>query len=124
LKRKNSRRMYVCYNYFDFRLVCTLPKNRVRSGWDLNCSCSMLLYEKIERENADLLRSWVQIPPGPLFTVLEIRYCSEIDFDDRPTETLAMPMPYPTVCPTKVEIFLPDLTTECWSGIYKFSLKG
>ena len=28
------------------------------------------------------LRSWVQIPPGPLLLVLEIRYCFKRDFND------------------------------------------
>jgi hypothetical protein len=55
-----------------------------------------------------LLRSWVQIPPGPLLSVLEIRYCFELDFGKCRTNSAAMPMPYPTVCPTfcptKVEI--------------------
>jgi hypothetical protein len=56
-----------------------------------------------------LLRSWVQIPPGPFLSVVQIRYCSEIDFNNCRTNSAAMPMPYPTVCPTfcptKVEIF-------------------
>jgi hypothetical protein len=25
----------------------------------------------------DLLRSWVQIPPGPLFPIVQLRYCFE-----------------------------------------------
>jgi hypothetical protein len=54
---------------------------------------------------ASWLRSWVQIPPGPLFTALEIRYCFEIDFNDCRTKLAAMPMPYPPICPTKVKIF-------------------
>jgi hypothetical protein len=28
----------------------------------------------LDRNDLSQLRSWVQIPPGPLFTVLEIRY--------------------------------------------------
>jgi hypothetical protein len=55
-----------------------------------------------------LLRSWVQIPPGPLLSVLELRYGLSSILDDCRTNIAAMPMPYPTVCPTscptKVEI--------------------
>jgi hypothetical protein len=55
------------------------------------------------------LRSWVQLPPGPFLTALEIRYCFELIFSGWRTNSAAMPMPYPTVCPTfcptKVEIF-------------------
>ncbi|HJY10905.1 MAG TPA: hypothetical protein VJ250_08125, partial [Nitrososphaeraceae archaeon] len=36
------------------------------------------------------LRSWVQIhPPGPLFPVSEIRYCSELDFNNCQTNSAA-----------------------------------
>ena len=47
------------------------------------------------------LRSWVQIPPCPLLTVLEIRYCFEFIFSYCRTDSAAMPMPYPPVCRQK-----------------------
>jgi hypothetical protein len=59
------------------------------------------------KESLWLLRSWVQIPPGPFFPVIEIRHCFEIVFGSCRTDSVAMPMPYrtvcPTFCPTKVE---------------------
>jgi hypothetical protein len=36
------------------------------------------------------LRSWVQIPPGPLFTVLELRYWVEFDFNNCQTDSAAL----------------------------------
>ena len=36
-----------------------------------------------------LLRSWVQIPPGPLFPVVQIRYWFELVFGYCPTKSLA-----------------------------------
>ena len=39
----------------------------------------------------DKLRSWVQIiPPGPLFPVVQIRYCFEFNFNNCRTKSLAM----------------------------------
>jgi hypothetical protein len=40
----------------------------------------------------DGLRSWVQIPPGPLFPVLEIQYYSEFDLGNCPTNSAAVPV--------------------------------
>jgi hypothetical protein len=39
-----------------------------------------------------LLRSWVQIPPGPFLSVLEIRYYFEIVFGYCRTNSAAMPL--------------------------------
>ena len=36
------------------------------------------------------LRSWVQLPPGPFLSVLEIRYWIELDFDNCRTKTVAI----------------------------------
>ena len=42
-----------------------------------NCDCGKVL------------RSWVQIPPGPFLPVLEIRYCFELDFNNCWTDSAA-----------------------------------
>jgi hypothetical protein len=39
-----------------------------------------------------MLRSWVQIPPGPFLTVVQIRYCYELYFNNCRTKSLAMPI--------------------------------
>jgi hypothetical protein len=33
-----------------------------------------------EQRPESRLRSWVQIPPGPLFTVVQLRHCFEFNF--------------------------------------------
>jgi hypothetical protein len=38
------------------------------------------------------LRSWVQIPPGPFLSVLEIRYCFELILMSWRTNSAAMPL--------------------------------
>jgi hypothetical protein len=43
--------------------------------------------------------AWVQLPPGPSFPVVQLRYYFELIFDECRTNVTAMPMPYPTVCP-------------------------
>ena len=43
------------------------------------------------------LRSWVQIPPGPSFPVVQLRYWFKLIFDECRTNSTAMPMPYPTL---------------------------
>jgi len=38
-----------------------------------------------------VLRSWVQIPPGPFLSVSELRYYFELDFNNCRTNSAAMP---------------------------------
>jgi hypothetical protein len=51
------------------------------SGWDLKVYFLLYLPFRLvgAAKNASWLRSWVQIPPGPLFTVVQLRYCFELD---------------------------------------------
>jgi hypothetical protein len=39
---------------------------------------------------APKLRSWVQIPPGPLFPVVQLRYYFELNLDDCQTNSAAI----------------------------------
>jgi hypothetical protein len=41
------------------------------------------------------LGSWVQIPPGPFLSVVQIRYYLELVLSSCRTNSAAMPMPYP-----------------------------
>jgi hypothetical protein len=65
---------------------------------DLNRICYILMASLLDRyDSKNWLRSWVQIPPGPLLFVLEIRHYFEVDFGYCRTDSAAMPMPYPAV---------------------------
>jgi hypothetical protein len=64
-----------------------------RSGWDLNERASF----QLTADKATIecwLRSWVQLPPGPFLTVVQIRHYFELDFNNCRTNIAAMPMSY------------------------------
>jgi hypothetical protein len=48
------------------------------------------LMELENGEHADWLRSWVQLPPGPLFSARELRHYFELDINNCWTIPVAM----------------------------------
>jgi hypothetical protein len=48
-------------------------------------------HEELPWKRLALLRSWVQIPPGPFLSVRELRYYFEFNLDNCRTKSLAMP---------------------------------
>jgi hypothetical protein len=70
-----------------------------RVGFEHLSVYSSAAHLEVNNLSNSLLRSWVQIiPPGPLFTVVQVRYCFELVFDSCRTKSLAKPMPYCVVC--------------------------
>ena len=49
---------------------------------------------KRPQKAAKVLRSWVQLPPGPFLSVVQIRHYFELDFNNCRTNSAAMPMSY------------------------------
>ena len=60
------------------------------------CNGSYQRYKSLLRPS--LLRSWVQLPPGPFLSVVQLRYYFELISWRCRTKSTAMPMPYPPVC--------------------------
>ena len=54
-------------------------------------------------QKASWLRSWVQIPPGPFLSVLEIRYYFEFILDNCRTNSAAMPMVFLALIASMIE---------------------
>jgi hypothetical protein len=50
-----------------------------------------------------LLRSWVQLPPGPFITVRKVRHYFELDFDNCRTNSAAMPMAFLALIASMIE---------------------
>ncbi|MDQ3851882.1 MAG: hypothetical protein M3299_03495, partial [Thermoproteota archaeon] len=65
-----------------------MQKRKEWTGWDLKGIFSFhSCYSYLKGYSTHIeLRSWVQIPPGPLFPVVQLRYWIEIVLGNCPTK--------------------------------------